>query len=186
MHQLQARITRLERQARRSRALSSVLACLLAASTLGAWLSPSHSVPELRTRKLVIEDDRGRDRIVFGAPAPSGMGTVRASPMTGFAINDTAGNERFGLGLRDSGGMTMGFDAAPGDGDPRNPERLNLGVDDEGYGFVRFLDKRTGLAGYLGLRPDDKVWMEYFYVTADSVIRRRSGLEGDQTMREAR
>lgn len=180
------RVETLERQARRSRALTLVLGGLLAAVSLGAWITPPGTAEVLRARALIIEDEQGRDRIILGAPMPSAMGTERISPTTGMMINDTAGHERFGLGLQETGQMAMGFDAAPGDGDPRNPERLNLGVDEEGHGFVRYLDKRTGLAGYLGLRPDDRVWMEFVYVTADSVIRRRVGLEGDETLRESR
>jgi hypothetical protein len=180
------RVEALERQARRSRALSLVLGTLLAAVSLGAWITPPGTADVLRARTLIIEDEQGRDRVVLGAPVPSALGTTRVSPSTGMVINDTAGHERFGLGLMENGRMGMGFDAAPGDGDPRNPERLNLGVDAQGNGYVRYLDKRTGLAGYLGLREDDRVWLEFAYVTADSVIRRRLGLQGDQVLREPR
>ncbi|WP_420130071.1 hypothetical protein [Longimicrobium sp.] len=180
------RVDALERQARRSRALSLGLGTLLAVVSLGAWITPPGTADVLRARTLIIEDERGRDRVVIGAPMPSGMGTTRISPSTGIMINDTAGHERFALGLQETGQMSMGFDAAPGNGDPRNPERLNLGVDVNGNGFVRYLDKGTGLAGYLGLRPDNRVWLEFLQVSADSVIRRRVGLQGDQMVREAR
>lgn len=140
----------------------------------------------IRARTLIIEDAQGRDRVVLGAPVPSALGTTRISPSTGMVINDTSGHERFGLGLMENGRMGMGFDAAPGNGDPRNPERLNLGVDPDGNGYIRYLDKRTGLAGYLGLREDDRVWLEFVQVSADSVIRRRLGLTGDDVQRQPR
>lgn len=181
------RIETLERQARRSRAVSLVLGVLLAAVPLAGWMAPARTADVIRARMIVVEDEQGRDRVVLGAPVPDGLGTVRNNPAMGMVINDTAGHERFALGVRDeTGAMTMGFDAVPGDGDPRNPERLNLGVDEDGFGFIRYLDKRTGLAGYLGLLEDDRVWLEFLQVSADSVIRRRVGLTGDQMQRQAR
>ena len=180
------RVEYLERRASRSRARACVLAAVTTTLALGAWVSPPRTVEVVRARTLIIVDEQGRSRVVIGAPVPSAKGTTRVSPSTGMVINDTAGHERFGLGLMENGRMGMGFDAAPGDGDPRNPERLNLGVDANGHGFIRYLDKRTSLAGYLGLRSDNRVWLEFAEVTADSVIRRRLGLDGEQVLREPR
>jgi|GEM_PF-2043269 hypothetical protein len=180
-----ARIEALERKARGSRAVSALLGTLLLAVTLGAWITPERQ-EVLRVRGLVIVDERGRERVVLGAPVPNPKGEQRNSPGAGMVINDTAGEERFGLTLQENGRMSMGFDAAPGSGDPRNPERLNLGVGPDGSGYLRFLDRRTGLAGYLGLRQDDRVWLEFAEVTADSIIRRRMGLRGEELLREAR
>lgn len=180
------RVESLERRVWRGRRVSVALGALLAMVSLGGWIAGPRTQEVIRARTVIIEDDRGRDRVVLGAPVPSALGTTRISPSTGMVINDTAGHERFGLGLMENGRMGMGFDAAPGDGDPRNPERLNLGVDPDGNGYIRYLDKRTGLAGYLGLREDDRVWLEFVQVSADSVIRRRLGLTGDDVLRQAR
>ncbi|HVH12839.1 MAG TPA: hypothetical protein VM759_07300 [Longimicrobium sp.] len=180
------RVESLERRIRRGRRVSVALGALLAMVSLGGWIAGPRSQEVIRARTLIIEDEQGRDRVVLGAPVPSALGTTRISPSTGMVINDTAGHERFGLGLMENGRMGMGFDAAPGNGDPRNPERLNLGVDPDGNGYVRYLDKRTGLAGYLGLREDDRVWLEFVQVSADSVIRRRLGLTGDDVQRQPR
>jgi hypothetical protein len=186
LDRLAKRVETLERRVRRGRVVSAVLAGVLAAVSLGGWVAGPRTQEVIRARAIVIEDAQGRDRVVLGAPVPSARGTTRISPSTGMVINDTAGHERFGLGLMENGRMGMGFDAAPGDGDPRNPERLNLGVDPNGYGYVRFLDKNTGLASYLGLFDDNRVWLEFTQVTADSVIRRRLGLPGEQAVRAAR
>jgi len=183
---LARRVELLEGKARRSRLVSLVLGAVLATVSLGGWIAGPRTQEVIRVRALIIEDAQGRDRVVLGAPVPSALGTTRISPSTGMVINDTAGHERFGLGLMENGRMGMGFDAAPGDGDPRNPERLNLGVDPNGHGYVRFLDKNTGLASYLGLFSDNRVWLEFTEVTADSVIRRRLGLQGEEALREAR
>ena len=180
------RVESLERRVRGGRRVSVALGALLAMVSLGGWIAGPRSQEVIRARTLIIEDAQGRDRVVLGAPVPSALGTTRISPSTGMVINDTAGHERFGLGLMENGRMGMGFDAAPGNGDPRNPERLNLGVDPDGNGYVRYLDKRTGLAGYLGLREDDRVWLEFVQVSADSVIRRRLGLTGDDVQRQPR
>lgn len=183
---LARRVEVLERSVRRSWLVSVVLAVLLTAVSVGGWVAAPGTREVVRARTLIIEDAQGRDRVVLGAPVPSALGTTRISPSTGMVINDTAGHERFGLGLMENGRMGMGFDAAPGDGDPRNPERLNLGVDAQGNGYIRYLDRRTGLAGYLGLQADDRVWLEFVEVTADSIIRRRLGLPGDEMLRQAR
>lgn len=184
---LARRVESLERTVRRGRLVSAGLAAVLVAVALGGWVAGPRTQEVVRARTVIIEDARGRDRVVLGAPVPDALGTRRIASAMGMVINDSAGHERFGLGLmEETGVMTMGFDAAPGDGDPRNRERLNMGVDEDGMGYVRYLDKRTGLAGYLGLRVDDRVWLEFLYVTADSVARRRLGLAGDETVREAR
>lgn len=180
------RLESLEGRVRRSRMVSVTLGGLLAVVALAGWMPGPRTEEVIRARTLVIEDAEGRDRIVLGAPMPDPITGRRISPTVGMVINDTAGHERFGLGLQASGRVGMGFDAAPGDGDPRNPERLNLGVDGDGHGYVRYLDKRTGLAGYLGLREDDRVWLEFAQVSADSVIRRRVGLLREETLREGR
>ncbi len=61
-----------------------------------------------------------RVRIFLGSPVPDPAEGRRVAPATGLVINDSAGAERFGLGLFPNGRVVMGFDAPPGTGDERN------------------------------------------------------------------
>ena len=101
-------------------------------------------------------------------------------------INDPNGIERFGLTLFEDGRMGMGFDAPPGKGDDRNRERINIVADQEGGSYIRFLDRRTLIAGRLVLSPDNKLWLEFLDVGDKEVVRKRLGFSGEETVREAR
>ena len=104
----------------------------------------SNAVQEvIRARMLVIEDEAGTDRIVLGAPMPSPKGMVRRKEQTGMMINDADGEEQFGVGVDEEGGMSMGFDARPGAGDDRNRERITIYVAPNGNANIRFLDNYT-------------------------------------------
>src|SRR5436190_3752112 len=61
----------------------------------------------LRVRALIVVDSAGRDRMFLGAPVPDPREGKRISPSVGLTVNDSAGNERFGLGLQSSGRFTM-------------------------------------------------------------------------------
>jgi hypothetical protein len=96
------------------------------------------------------------------------------------AINDSVGMERFGLSLRVDGGIGMGFDAPPGTGDDRNRERINIVADPRGGAHIPFLNRRTGVVGYLRLAEDDRMWLEFMDARADSVVLRRIGFQGEE------
>jgi hypothetical protein len=165
---LVARVARLELQLKTSRYL--ILVALLVCLFLGAgWgglfimkLS-GRTASVIRTSKLVITDNRGVDRIIIGAPAPSAPNEVgpRVSPMTGMILLDRNGRERFGVGLQDTGMLSMGFDAAPGIGRGENRERLHLGVEPDGRAFLRFLDNESGLAGRLHMSDKDALELQF-------------------------
>jgi hypothetical protein len=101
-------------------------------------------------------------------------------------INDENGYERFGLGLQANGRMGMGFDAPPNTGDDRNRERINIVADEQGGASVRFLDRRTLVAGFLRLDTDNQLWLEFLDVQPTEVITRRIGFKGEETTRRAR
>jgi hypothetical protein len=121
-------------------------------------LSRAQQPNVLRARGLVIVDSAGRERILMGAPIPEQRG--RIEPGTGMVIRDTTGAERFGVTLFPSGHMGMGFDAPRGTGDDRNRERINIVADARGGASIRFLNRKTAVAGYLILANDDNLYLQ--------------------------
>ena len=69
----------------------------------------------IKTRGLIIVDEKGRERVIMGAPVPDPPkeGRKRVNAAHGMIILDPEGYERFGVGLMDNGQMGMGFDAPP-------------------------------------------------------------------------
>jgi hypothetical protein len=144
--------------------------------------------PVIKTRGVIIVDDKGRERVILGAPVPDSPaeGKPRINPAHGMIILDPQGYERFGVGLMDNGQMGMGFDAPPGKGDDRNRERLHLVADPEGGAMIRFLNRKTSVPGWIRLGEDDKLYLEFIDVQKDKnkVIRRKIGMNGEQTVEE--
>jgi len=140
----------------------------------------------MRARGLVIVDDQGHERIMIGAPVPSPKEGARRSASTGIVINDQSGYERFGLGLTDDGQMGMGFDAPRGTGDDRNRERINMVADAKGGSEIRFLNRKTFVAGRLGLDSADQFYVEFLEFPDGKALSRRMMLKGDQTGEKAR
>ncbi len=138
-----------------------------------------------RGRALVIVDSMGRERIIMGGPIPEPAG-ARIAPSTGLAIRDTAGAERFGMGLFPDGRFVMGFDAPPGAGDDRNRERITILADQRGGAHIRFLDRRTAVRGYLMLGDDNNVYLQLMGDSASKRFVRRIGVFGDTTASTAR
>lgn len=190
---LEPRIAMLEQQLARTR--RTLRAVLLAGGTLavGAWVIPTHQKVEvLRVRGLIVEDAVGRERIVIGAPVPDGKDGRRSSASVGVVINDTAGFERFGLGLKASGSMSMGFDAPPGTGDDSNRERINVIADARGGATIRMLDGATWVRARLTVTPAsnageaDAVAFELLDFPLGTAITRRISVLGDTTTRTRR
>lgn len=94
---------------------------------------------ELVVRRLVVLDEDGRPRIVLGQDAAD---TERRSRHVGLTLHDPDGSERFGLGVTEDGGVTMGFDAPRGVGSAM-PDRLALSVDADGRAAVMLINNRT-------------------------------------------
>jgi hypothetical protein len=180
------RIGQLERQLRQMRRTVSLLVCLMVAATLTAWQLPTPQREIIRARGLIIEDEQGRDRIILGAPIPDPREGRRSSPSVGMVINDTAGYERFGLALRATGAMGMGFDAPPGTGDPRNRERINIVADPRGGAYIRMLDRRTFVRSRLILDDSNRVALEFLDFPAGQVLSRRISMGGDSVSQRSR
>ena len=153
-----------------------------------AAVQSSQISPVIKTRGLIIVDEKGRERVIIGAPVPDPPieGRKRVNPAHGMIILDQQGYERFGVGLMDNGQMAMGFDAPPGKGDDRNRERLHFVADPEGGAMIRFLNKKTSVPGWLRLGEDDNLYLEFIDVQKDKnkVIKKRIGMNGERTVEE--
>jgi hypothetical protein len=182
---LGSRVDHLERHVRVHRILT-LSALVVAAFATTAWTTQAQDSKVLRGRSLIIEDAQGRDRIVLGAPIPDPREGKRISPSVGMVINDENGYERFGLGLQASGSIGMGFDAPPKTGDDRNRERINIVADDKGGAYIRFLDRRTLVAGFLRLDANNQLQLEFLDVQPQEIVTRRIGFRGEETTRTAR
>ena len=177
-----ARVKALERQVRALQAVA--VGALMLAALVGLTARPGAqqaSIDPLRVRQLVVEDAAGRARLVLGPldPPPSTRGV-------GLRINDVNGIERFGLSLRDNGSVAMGFDAPPGTGDDRNRERINIGADEMGSAYLRFLDRRTNVIARMYLDEQNRAWMQFSDFTQTPPVIRRYGLTGEETIRPTR
>jgi hypothetical protein len=142
----------------------------------------------IRARGLIIVDDQGRERIIMGSPVPDPPHIgKRISPGHGMIILDEKGYERFGLGLMDNGNMGMGFDAPHDPANPKkNPERLHFIADAKGGAMIRFLNRQTGVPGWIRLAEDDKLYFEFIDVQKDKnkVIKRQLSMDGDKTVEQ--
>ena len=165
-------LERLERRLRNAQIKITALAVFAAASVAAGCVSIATAESPLlrdgilRARGIVITDARGVERIHIGAPVPDapGEGGPRVAESTGMLIHDENGRERWGVGLLSNGVLSMGFDAAPGAaaGSGANRERLHLGVTPDGRGYVRFLDRTSGLAGRLHLDERDRMALDFW------------------------
>ena len=143
----------------------------------------------IRTRGLVIVDEQGRERIIMGAPVPDPPKIgKRINPAHGMIILDDKGYERWGVGIMDNTGqMAMGFDAPVDPANPtKNPERLHFIADGKGGAMIRFLNRQTGVPGWIRLGEDDKLYMEFIDVQKDKnkVIKRQLSMDGDKTIEQ--
>jgi hypothetical protein len=184
---LQTRVDHLERRWHSFSSASLLLIVLAAAAAaLQAGTTQPESTPILRARGLIIVDDRGRERIFVGAPVPDLKEGKRRSPSTGLVINDAAGYERFGLSLTEDGRIVMGFDAPPGTGDSRNRERITIVADAAGGAYVRFLNRKTFVAGRLVLDDKDQFSLEFLDFPEGKAISRRMSVKGEETVEQKR
>lgn len=149
--------------------------------------SSDQTLQVIKARGLIIVDEKGRERVILGAPMPDPPNEgKRINPAYGMMILDSNGYERFGLGLIDNGQMAMGFDAPPGTGDDRNRERLHFIADPKGGAMIRFLNRKTSVPGWIRLGDDDKLYLEFIDVQKDKnkVIKRRIGMDGEERLEE--
>lgn len=175
---LATRIERLECTVRRTRLIAATAGVALVGTWLLGATPPSQGRQDvLRAKTLIVEDAHGRERIVLGAPMPDGRQYV------GMKILNAEGAEQFGLGLKTDGSVSMGFDTKPGVGDPRNRERLNMGVTASGQGWIRYLDNRTRARLRLALDSADTPALQFLnWPDEQRIVVRQLGFPGDTTL----
>jgi hypothetical protein len=135
----------------------------------------------IHAKGLVIEDDKGRNRIILGSPVPNPIEGQRSSSESGMIINDTAGFERFGLGLQSNGRFVLGLDAPVNKGDNTNRERITLVADENGSAYIRFLNRRTLAVGLLQLDDSDLFSLKFVQMDSNKIKIRQYAFKGEKT-----
>jgi hypothetical protein len=74
---MQDRIEQLERDLRLMKLYATLLTLVVAAGAVAAFRPAAQGTGVIRARGIVIEDARGRDRILIGAPVPESKARVR-------------------------------------------------------------------------------------------------------------
>jgi hypothetical protein len=130
----------LERRLRRTQAVLAAVALTAAGAILAAAIRPADPVvPEIRTRRLVVVDDKDVPRVVIGQDPVDGQRRARAA---GITVHDKTGAERGGFSTLDDGSVVMALDAPVGVGAPMR-DRLGMVVWPDGSSYVMLLDNQT-------------------------------------------
>ena len=94
---LETRLNRLQQQLKLSQAISLLAIAVITVGLYAALRPQRHndqSNAVLRVRGLIIEDEKGRDRILIGAPVPRVAGRKRQDEATGLLILNENGVDR--------------------------------------------------------------------------------------------
>ena len=105
------------------------------AATEEPWLE------ELRTRRLVVVDAAGTERVVIQEEP---VGADRRAQPAGILLFDQHGNERGGMVTFDDDSAIIALDAPAGVGAPM-PDRVAMSVYPDGSASVRLIDNGTGV-----------------------------------------
>lgn len=137
---IEDRIAGLERSLRRTRlALRTLVGGVVLVMIVGFTHAGTRTSDEVRTRRLVVEDDSGRVRIVL---AQDPQGTDRVSRAAGMTLFDETGAERGGFSTMSDGSVVIGMDAPVGVGAPMR-DRIGLKVLPDGSAYVMLIDNQT-------------------------------------------
>jgi hypothetical protein len=137
---VEARLTRVEASLARTRVVASSLAVALASIVVTGFTQLSATVSEeVRTRRLVVVDDKGVVRVKIGQDP---VNSQRRSRAAGITIHDSTGAERGGMGTFDDLSVVIALDAPRGVGHPM-PDRVAMRVDPNGASHVMLLDNQT-------------------------------------------
>lgn len=177
---LSERVILLERRIRRLTGSLLVLGIIVVTAATAAWYGPAQS-DVIRTKALIVVDEKGVERVVIGAPVPEPAGR-RVAPTTGLVINDSAGAERFGVGLLGNGNLVMGFDAPPRSNDRANRERITIAVNSAGRGEIRFLDSKGMVRTHMSLFDDDNVQLFFTDYQPTATVVHRLNARGDSVI----
>lgn len=137
---VEARLARVERSLARTRVVASSLAVALASiAVTGFTQLGTTASEEVRTKRLIVVDDKGVVRVRIGQDP---VNTQRRSRSAGITIHDSTGAERGGMSTFDDLSVVFALDAPRGVGHPM-PDRLGLRVDPNGSAHVMLLDNQT-------------------------------------------
>jgi hypothetical protein len=152
---LERRVRRLDRTAWGGWGAAGLMAAVIAGG-MG-----TRADDELRVRRLIVEDEEGRARIVLAAPITELEGRVRADPATGLLLLDENGIDRVVVGSPTTSPQIRGELArriGPASGinfnDASGDERGGLGVLDNDGRAVLGLDREGGEGVALFVTPD--------------------------------
>lgn len=136
--ELAARVRALERQVRLHRALAGLLLVAALAAGFVRSQDPRRApAPDgvLRVRGLVVEDEKGRPRVLLGAPVAALAGRRRSDPALGMVVLDEAGRDRLQVG--NVGGPQMGGTVQPRIAGCTGIMLCDLGGEERGgFGFL--------------------------------------------------
>lgn len=159
-------LDRLDRDVRWLKRYAGLVTVLLLVAG-GVAFVPEKTEEEIRTRRVVVVDSTGQERIVLAAP----IGTPgRRVANNGMAVRGPDGAERMALGVKSDGSVGLGLDAPPGVGVPGNPERMNLVVYSNGRAQLRFLDNQTRVQGRFLTDTASALWFEFLEWSDGDVV----------------
>ena len=131
------RMTRLERSVRRAQMTAATVGVVLVVFA-GVQLVPvaAKVSNEVRTRRLVVVDDEGRERVRIDQDPKN---SDRRSRAAGLTVFDGTGTERGGFTTFDDGSVVFSMDAPRGVGAPMR-DRIGLMVYPDGGTYINMLD----------------------------------------------
>jgi hypothetical protein len=183
---MERRVEELERRLRRMQAALATVLIAGAGLVMGAMamrMGPEIQ-PEVRTRRLVVVDDKDVARVVVGQDAPDGQ---RRSRATGITIHDKTGAERGGLSTMDDGSVVMALDAPVGVGAPMR-DRIGMVVWPDGSSYFLLIDNETKGVVKLTSQADGKGGLELFKWDDEKgeVHTKRVGFDGETVTTQQR
>lgn len=148
--QVEARFARLEKSLFRTRLAASGLGIALTLVVATGAQRASTVSDEVRTRRLVVLDDRNVVRVEIGQDPKDGLlrGPAGAAPVrrrsrsAGLWIYDTTGNERGGMGTFEDGQVSLALDAPAGVGASMR-DRIGMVVSKNGASQFMLIDNMT-------------------------------------------
>lgn len=183
--ELHERLTRVEKSLRATRlVLIAVIACA-AIAIVAAFDDPpatTEIVDEVRTRRLVVVDDEGVQRIMIGQDAPD---TQRRSRSAAIWVYDKHGNERGGWGTFEDDSVVLALDAPAGVGSPMR-DRLGLAVFPNGAAAVSLINNTTGVPVRLISEADGTGGVDFYTYDLENRkgFRKRLSFDGEEEIVE--
>ena len=148
---IEDRVTRLERSVRRTQLTAAAVGVVLVVLVgLQFAREPGKVSTELRTRRLVVVDDEGRERVRIDQDAKN---SERRSRSAGLTVFDSTGTERGGFSTFDDGSVVFSMDAPRGVGAPMR-DRIGLMVYPDGGTYINMLDNQTRAVARLYTEAD--------------------------------